>query len=840
MSSPSKHSVSFYILDPDYLFDLEDILEGEFPEVDFKRTESIQTADIVFADNVSPLSESSKNNRRFVIFTEIDDVIPALAARLTSGALHIPSDTSRQMVLSGLHDFNENFEKLRVSTQKSLSAESLGDVSEGSESSVVSLHPAQMSRFASPIKKVLDRRIERGYQRHIDGYLAVSPLVSPEGYPAQAAFQADSSIPVKERMNVLRANIGSREADLNAVGVKVSPTSMEYSQINVGMPFFGGLERKAKSLSSPTRKFEKYAKFAAEEMLLPMALAHKVRDISSDEVRVGVKTYGFQGAPLCSYSHATRQTFWSIMQRSKEGIFHFENAHLPSIIGLRRQDNPSMKKRAAFLPSPDGTVVRGRVYDGDELEGKALPSFSMYPEFSSSPLKDEGKWGARVRHVDNVASIQNDALVTIPAFIAKYKDEHYKLVFQQAPEVFEMMIPGTSAFEEFWTEGWETQQWVRDSAKERGISSLPALLQKMKDLGEYPFCGDIANFDGNMTWPLMVPGLGPLMSERAFKLAKNIEESSVIGAYTGADGEIVYYLVDKKDPVLGDKTAELASHLNSGVGVTSPVGRTSVPGMLMEICSDAFGIPEHIMDARPAVKRVKGEFVRSKFSFMPAFMNCAGDDHTTKMLVIWLVTGIHPAECKIMYRKACEAYKMMEIAEENPPMNAGTLLHLCEKDGRLLNFSLSPNRMIAGNLFPERGRSSVGLFDSTDLYVNSAIGTPAEEAMLVARDVIVSSVMGFEDEDHLLELRTFEMDAMMADPDLAAPVETLAAYLNVPANSLEWSYSYEELLELGVPLEILDEFKRPIPVDLTTGPFKFINQKTVEALASEIVLPKEN
>lgn len=834
MSTDSKPVITFYLLNPDYLDDVTDVLEEGFPEVEFVRSENLAAADIVLADTVTPLKTEVKNNRRYVLFAEVDDLIPALNSRLKKGEVFIPTDISRSVLLGEIDDFSEHYKKLQDSTQLSLGSESLGELTEEHKASVLSLHAGQMSRFVPKIKRVLDRRIQRGYQRYIPTYGIIQPMISIEGYPEQSAYQADYSLDARVRMAILRREVEKSAEILASVGLEAPPTHMELSQINVGMPFFGGIERKAKGLSAPTRRFVELSEFLAEEMLHPAALAHAAADISGENVRVGVKSYAFQGAPLCSYSHATRQTAWSVMQRSSKGIFHFAGMHFPSVIGLRRQDNPSKKKRSSFLPTPRGTVARGRVYDGDELKGSSFPSITTFPSFSKEMVEDDGEWGARIRHVDNVSSLQNDALVPVPAYIAKWKDGHYKKLFQQDASIFASFIPGTTEFEEFWSEGWAHTPWVQRCAKERGISTLEDLLAKFKELGEYIFCGDVGNFDGNMTWELMSPGLKKLMSAEAFDLVEKMEKSSLIGAYTGADGEIVYYLVDKQDSKLGAETARLSSHLNSGLGITSQVGRITVPAMLLEIAENAFRIPRPILQAHPVVITLEdGSKERSRFSYMSAFLNSAGDDHSVVMLVNWLITGVHPETCRQKFKAAAEAYKVMEIAEETPPMNAGWLFHSDEK-GRLINFSLSPKRMLSRNLAPERGRSAVGLHDSTSLYVESAIGTPAEGAMLVARDVIVENVFGFEDSDALFELREYEANALMNDPELATPAERLAVLLGVPVNSLEWMYSYEELVELGVPEDLLDEFKRPIPSDLTVGPFRFLNKQSVESLANQI------
>lgn len=697
------------------------------------------------------------------------------------------------------------------------------------------LHPPAVKRYTPDLENILHSRAVRNLQRVVDNWLPMGP---PLGLDDEIIALYPK---VPQSAEELRERLHGISKTLEDLGIVISKSVMDKSQLNVGIPFAGGHNRLNQGLTSPSDNYDRIASTIANVMVRGAArtyseIGHEA--FLQENTRVGVKVNNYQGALLNTYSHSVRQTLWEIMKRNGNDIFYFSDLNVPTVSGFRSQDNGAGKRRASYVLIAPGVVARTRVLDGDDLEGKSVMKFESTTD-SGHTIIDEGWIGARKRIVGNVWSGQNDSIVPVPAYIAKYKDYHYKALYQQDKEILSRFISGSDEFDRFWTEGYENMSWVREAAKARGAHSLPEFIQLINSIGEFVICGDVVSFDGNASWEIVYPFFSKLLSTEALAVTKKLWDSDKIGVYTDVKGEISYYYVkcnegddelSEEELALVEETSSLMSSLPSGIGPTAQAGRGIVPTALVEIVYDEFGkeIPNfwEVLESLP-------NDPEHQFSFLTALMNSAGDDHNLGSLVLWLLTGVHPKDVTVRLEEAFTKYTTLLIEPEYPKkMNAGWLFHEGE-DGRLIDITLSDSRMFANTIYPEYRRSAVGLYHSVNNYVNSAIGSPIEEKMHQLSELIVKDVYGFESLTHLEQLAYAEELFLMSQADNASAQETIAAQLGIPQNDLEWKYSFDDLINLGIDEELLESFRKPIPQELTVNPFKFLNSELIIEIATK-------
>jgi hypothetical protein len=213
-------------------------------------------------------------------------------------------------------------------------------------------------------------------------------------------------------------------------------------------------------------------------------------------------------------------------------------------------------------------------------------------------------------------------------------------------------------------------------------------------------------------------------------------------------------------------------------------------------------------------------------------MNDGGDDHVLGMLVIWLITGVHPLEAKKRVARAFEEYDTLMILEENPPMNCGFLFHN-DNEGRCIGLSRSPSRLFANVVYPERPRSATGLLHSVEAYVSAAQGSPIQDVTEHLATLLITKVHGFKDLQHLKDVADAEEAFMASSASQATAQQLIAHKLGVKESLLDYEYSYEDLIEMGIEEDLLDQFRRPIPSNLTQNPFRFLNEELITKVSLE-------
>lgn len=787
-------------------------------------TESRQDSELSL---VSP--DSEHRHGQHVVIRNSQLAGDTVNAAIMDGVVILPTTLGKQ-VLSAQLDKNEaNFRKLRDNNPKHLDPSAMPPediVTDKFKMAAWALHPTIFKKYhLKDLKDIFDSRFIFSLQREIPAYVALVPLDDSyaDAYP---------SIPKSATEHLAR--VESVKGELEELGINVPKTNMAKNQINLGIPFPGGENRIAQGMEPPTPLFKECAKHVAEVMLRGAAYAYKEDPKAFEEsnTRIGVKKDNFQGSGLATTAHAVRQTLHSIALDSPDGLFHFLKYRFPTAAGFRRQSN-SGKCRVSFALGEPGEVLRGRVLDSTDLKGKSI--FHYHKDFDNPELiVDDGAEGARDRIVDNLWSGQNDATLGVPAYIAAYKDYHYKTIFQQDPETLGRFIPGTPEFRQFWEEGWNDNQWVRDCAAERGCNTFEELMSTMERLGEHIICGDVENFDGNATWEVTKVFFEYLMSPKVLEMVDVMWNSDKIGVYAAADGSPVYYYVAcQEDPSMSEqmrklvrKTQELMSHVPSGMGPTAQAGRGVVPTSLLEIIINLYADTKQYLLSLPP-------HPHSKFSAMSALMNSAGDDHSMGSLIIWLITGKHPKDVMEEVLEYLPSYKVMKILPEFPKMNAGYLFHE-DEDGQLTHITLSLARCFSNTVFPERARSALGLYSSITKYMESVVGSPIEAKMYQLVDIILRKVYHFNDLDHLFACA--ERDQIWLDNNASElpAVERLSLFLDIPMNDLEWKFTIDELLAMGAPADLINEFRRPIPSELTVNPFNFLNKDLIVNLAAKI------
>lgn len=602
------------------------------------------------------------------------------------------------------------------------------------------------------------------------------------------------------------ARVEKYRSKFESLGVTLSPANLAYTQMGIGMPFFGGFNREQQGFTDPDVSFEAASKMAARFMVSGLREFLKgVDDPSKVSTRATVKVDSFQGAPTLSANHLDLQSCWKYMAMHPKGIFAFEDRTFPVVIGFRLSDPGSSrneetgkieaKRRRAFVLEKTGLVGLDRVRDGDDFP-------------------DDPHFGARVRHVDNPSAIQNNAFAPCISYISDHKGWSYKILYQQDTEYMLMRVPGTREHAAFWEAAYNARPaWLVAACSRLNIKSAKELISYLIDLGEFPCAGDVENFDGNTTWKVAKPFYSALLSPRLLKLLERMWNSSSIGTYIDAEGQVVWYVIDKTDP----RTAELSDHFPSGQQLTSVGGR----GVMTALLAD--------FDTKLLSCKLEDIFDGSSDPFQPFLYSCAegGDDHKRYFALYSLITGKHPAELRDEYLKIQSACTLYKIAPESPPMACGFMSHL-DDEGRLLAESLSAQRMAGNTLFPEYSKSAIGLDASLDHYCELASGTPDEYRTLDVANAIKHDIYGFDDE--LLAAAVEEDEFAIAQEAIngGAAQLMIAEMLGVSPSRLDYHYSWDSLLELGIPEELLAMWRQPIPRELSRDPRRFFNEEVLK------------
>ena len=396
-------------------------------------------------------------------------------------------------------------------------------------------------------------------------------------------------------------------------------------------------------------------------------------------------------------------------------------------------------------------------------------------------------------------------------------------MFTPSKPVLDKYVWKSKMYSTWWEFAYE-EDWVKESkvVKDLSLDTKEKFMHYMIHMDEYEgmenegsitCCNDLRNYDGNTTWEIVETYCKHVMSEKLFALSKKIWNSSVIGVYIDHNNRPVHYYIDKSD----GETADNMSSLPSGFFGTSNVSRGTVPAANLEIMELAWNLD---------VASLIDPDSTSPYGFLPGTMCNAGDDHIISMLPAHLLTGIKPSVLKAQYLEQQSSYSMWEIELETPPMMAGFLMHE-DEHGRTVGVSLSQMRGFGNTVYPEYPRSAIGLNASTTQYMESAVGTRLESEMTAMASIVVNDIFDFTPEE-LLEAVEEDEDEIL---DLArkggSAQDAIAALIGVNASSLDWQYSYNDLMEMGVPEELLEAWRQPIPVELTRNPFNFFSKESV-------------
>jgi hypothetical protein len=816
--------------------DLLSSLTAGFPELEWNQVDNVIDAELAF---FSTSDDKHPQNKCLVLSDRsATDICGFVIAEMLDKGIVLPTDLGKKILLGQIEKEQGKFAKVKQSTPLLLTGQRTPPAeiaTDKVEIAAFAIHPPTMERHLPAVKGVCDRRAVRSLQRAVDNYRPLQCAVSDEEVQSEYPDLPRNGAELNERIAAIRPK-------LDALGIVPAPSDMSYSQINLGTPFPGGANRRASGLTPPSRAYEECASHIADIMLL--GAARELKRLGEEEfaklnVRVGVKKGNYQGAPLSTTSHTVRQTAWAIMLDAPEGIFFFGKYNFPTLSGFRRQAN-SGKCRVSFILSDEPWhLLRSHVLDGEYLQGKKIAHYDSFSSISSPEfVTDSGVIGARCRVIENVWSPQNDALLPVPAYIAKFKDKHYKYMFQQDMDIMSRFVPESPQFRQYWLDAYENEIWVRECAAERGCNTAEELITKMVELGEYIIAGDVENFDGYTTWELILPFFARLVSKDVLHMLDKLWNADKIGVYTDHTGQITYYYIscqtedwmDADTKRLVEQTLSDMSHVASGLGVTAQCGRGVVPTVMMEITALAFSADKpDIMDYLKMLPSSE----ESYHSPLGTVLNSAGDDHNLCSLAIWLLTGIHPKQARERFLETMEQYTTLKITREVPAMNAGFFFHE-DEEGRLIAVSLSESRCWGNTVNPEYPRSAIGLFHSLMGYINSAVGTPSEHRMVQIAELVACDLYGFKSLEDLERIANWEEAVLAHEATALPPLERIALMLDVPPNDLEWKFEFDELVELGVPTDLLNEFRRPIPEALTLNPLKFLNGDSIRELASNL------
>jgi hypothetical protein len=695
------------------------------------------------------------------------------------------------------------------------------------------VHGTAMKNYCPDLEKVLSGRAYRTLQRKVPNWKPIEPMFDVEhitdAYPKLPASGEE-----------LGDRIAKHGAELESLDITFDKSVLDYSQLNLGIPFPGGMHRKELNLQDPDDDLIFWMRASADFMV--RGLSEIYNNDGPDafhafDTRVGVKVDNFQGPIMCTKSHMARQVLWSIMEENDD-IFYFHSFLAVCCSGFRTQSNGWGKRRLSYIPVGHNVVASSRVIDGDDLEGLTIIEYSNLNAVAKDSIffTDKGWIGGRKRYVANIESAQNDALLPVPAYLAHVKDKYYKIIFQQDLEILSRFVTGSREFDDFWESGFETCPLIAAKASEHfGITDSEDFLRYVNSVGERVLCGDVQNYDASATFSFVKPFFERLLSEKAMQALENLYNADKVGVYTDHLGQKQFYYItcnaEESAPAhikdLISKTNEIMSSLPSGTAVTAQAGRGPMSAVLNHIFERAlisFGWTKS--DARNAILWMPEQAQDEPFTIEAAFKNDGGDDHNLGLLIVHILTGRPIGEITERMTEILEGYEFLSLLKEEPPMNCGFLFHE-DEEGRCISISLSPARLFANTLYPEYSRSAIGLHASVSKYTESAIGTPIEEKMFAIAHIIITKIYGFESMEHLHQIAMLEEAYMSENPDMVPARQQIALELGIPENDLEWSYQYTDLVALGIDEDLLERFRKPLPSSLSRDPSKFFSMESV-------------
>lgn len=808
---------------------------SDFSEVNWTIVEE-READIVFSfgERQGPKTVPTLSLREDADKSELAGCINSA---IKKGLVILPTALGREELQAQIFDSVTNLKKLRDNNPLILpSDESIGDdlVTVKSELAAHLLHGPALSRYCPDLEKVLSGRSYRTLQRKVPSWFPLAPMTDSKDindlYP---------TLPLNGE--ALRKRVDAVSDRIEKLGVKPSLSVLDASQLNLGIPTPGGMHRDAEKLKDPDDDLTFYMQHAAKFMMRGMARAFEDDPDGFHQLntRVGVKVDNYQGAILNTKSHPVRQTLWSIMLNSPKGIFHFNDLFAISASGFRTQSNGAGKKRPSYILLGQNSVGKSRAIDGEDLDGALVAVYNEIDTVEPSFERDNGLIGGRKRIVANVESAQNDSLLAVPSYIAKFKDKLYKWLYQQDLDILSRFVSDSEEFVRFWTEGYENWPLLRERVKKNfGITNVKDFIHYIRDVGEIVLCGDVVQYDASATWNFVKPFDEALLSSEALDVAEKIYNADKVGVYTDHQGlKRYYYVTCTPDDSFPDwynelvlKTRADMSSLPSGLAITAQNGRGPVRAVLDHIAERVLiKLGESKSTARDIVTWMPEFTEEATFCFSSAFMNDGGDDHNLGMLVLHLLTGAPMFDCKDTVYEVFDNYEFLKLLPEDPKMNCGFKFHDDENE-RCIAISLSEGRMVDNTLYPEYPRSALGLHSSISNYVNSAYGTPAESTMVELAHIIACDIYGFDSLDHLAIIAAAEDEYLVLNQDFLPARQQIALLLGIPENDLEWQYTLDELLELGIDDSLLNMYRKPIPDDLTRDPAKFFNMETIKSL----------
>jgi hypothetical protein len=741
-----------------------------------------------------------------VLFSTNDDPLSIFWSLIKNKKISLPIRRCVTDLKDMIAQRAQDTQRLLDSTPKTMETSFYGETQLKTpiRASVQFHHPKTIEKFG--LKDLLDRRSRNRLQRKRTGYTPLAPVADMTD-----SVYADSVRPLTDHID-LAYKEAKKLDDLDTDPISPSSTNMQFTQINVGMPFFGSMVRENLKLSEPTDELLEDIRLVSDIHL--RGLASKYNELGEESftqltTRATVPVYSYQGPATNSASHLMNQTMWQAMLSSGDGLFAFEDYVLPTVVGYRLQDSKG-KIRPSYVIDVKGGLQLSQVVDGDD------PLLKVTPELASTA----GEVGARVRHVSNPNHCQNHALVAAASYLSDWKSYEYKLAFTVTYGTLMTLVPGSKEFEDMWREAWTNLPFVSEFAAKRGLKSFDSMLDKMIELGEFPWVGDIGNFDGSLIWKIVSKSKSNMFTDRVVDLSSRIWDAPILGVFNGANDEPGYYTIDTRD----EATRVLKDSLGSGMGTTSVDGRTAVPGTCGHALRNSFDVSKELYYSYPTSKGV---------SFFSLHQRNAGDDHALGMLLFWLVTGIHPKECKALLAAEFKRLNVFKIDPEDPPMCAGYRAHLSPSDGRLEDWTLSSGRLYSNNVFPEDTKKALGLKGSIDAYIASAEGSVAENDMDRVTDSILK-IYNFDSYEDLIDAANedqYYIDNEIGNFSISMQI---ASALGLKESDLFHKYTFDELLELGADEELLENWRQPIPQNLTRNPFTFFNEETVKRIASDL------
>lgn len=763
------------------------------------------------------------------------DFLPVLASAIGDGRVYIPTTQSAQVLRSRLAKEVKAVRNLRDNNPLIPPAEEHlpEQLCSGSHPLMAFLvHGTAMASKLPELERKLSARAYRSLQRKVPGYKPMSPVGCPQTNEAYLRTPKSGSD--------LRARIEKVKDKIDRLGVKLGLSTLDYSQLNLGIFAPGGLHRTNNGLLPPDEELSTWMMWSAEFMLRGMR--HAYESMSEDEfaqisTRAGVKVDNYQGPYLNTTDHGVRQASW-VMKIEDGGPFSSTWLPALSCSGLRTQPDANGKRRPSFVPGDDNTVLFTRAVDGDDLSGIPVAEYSDLSASRPEFFVDDGEIGGRKRIVANVSSYLNDDLLPIPSFIADFKDGVYKSVYQQDLSIMSRFVSGSPEFIAFWREGYKTNSFLRERVRALfSINDEESFLDYVTKTGERVSCGDVVQYDASATWEFILPFATAFLSPEALTHTERNYNSDKIGVYCDHRGvKRFYYIMCDEDPSYPKWKNELIrqtrrdmSSLPSGLALTSIFGRGPMLAVLLHLlvrCCVDLGLEKE--EVTKAIKDSVPSFgSETTFSLVAAWLNDGGDDHNLGLLILHLLTGKSLDECEVVLERHFTAYEFLSLLPEYPKTNCGFRFH-DDENKRCIAVSLAPERMWSNNCYPEYPKSFTGLLSSIDLYVGSAVGSPVEDQMLKLAEVLIEDVIGLSGYEELVSL-ALEEDHYFQTSETNLPArQRIAMFLGVNENDLEYEYPLQELYDLGVPEEWILSFRKPLPPELSTNPFIFFNSQTIK------------